>query len=142
MTSTSPRLRRLEWIVEDLDPPIDLFCSGIGFELLSRQRHETLDAEYAVICAGELELVLMRPTSTGQGDPIREPQPCLIQLVFEGQSPDDIEEMRTRLIAAGTSVSDDGPGEFHLARTMIEDLFGSAPVLTFMTSFVPSVPDR
>ncbi len=131
---TAPRLKRMEWIVEDLDAPIELLCDAIGFALVSRERHETLDAEVAVIGANELELLLVRPTSTGVGQPIREPLPCMIQLVFDVPGEGGFEAMRQRLVATGASVSDDGPRELHLARTMVQDLFGDAPVLTFMSA--------
>lgn len=130
----TPRLSRLEWMVEDLDALIELLSGALGFQPISRGRHETLDAEVAVLATEGLEFWLVRPTSTGQGQPIREPQPCMIQLVFEAVDERRFEALRQRLITSGASVSDDGPGELHLARTMVQDLLGDSPVLTFITA--------
>lgn len=128
----TPRLRRLEWIVDELDSPLELLCEAIGFQLTARGRHQTLDADVAVVTADELEFWLVCPTSTGRGQPIREPLPCMIQLVFDTAGERLFEDLRQRLIHSGASVADDGPGELHLARTMVEDLFGESPVFTFI----------
>ena len=134
-----PRLRRLEWIIDELDTVVELLCHTIGFVLLETGRHTVLDAEFATVQAGDIELVLVSPTSTGHGEPLREQGACLVQAVFHIDEVDDYEALRHRLVTSGASVSDDGPGEMHLARSMIRDLMGESPVLTFLAQPVQDV---
>ena len=137
MSDATPALVRLEWLVERLEPAVDLLCNRVGFEFLQHARHPVLDADVALLRTGHVGLLLVCPTSTGDGQPVLDPTPGMTQLVFGVDGSGGYDALREKLIESGAAVSDDGPDELHLARAMVEDVFGTSPVLTFLRAGGP-----
>jgi hypothetical protein len=128
----APRIAYLEYTVSDLEPCIRFF-GLMGLELVGPSRHPVLDADVAQVWAGPLAINLLRPTDTGQGIPITDPEPHMSQVTFVMHEDDALHRLRHRLIEGGAAVFDRHERLFFVDPHMIGGLLGSEVSFVFCT---------
>lgn len=129
-----PRLLALEYVVEDLEPVLELLVDLLGLEVISRGRHPALDADVVTLDLGTVALTLIHPTAEGDRPALGRPDCNLTQLILE--SGDPLADVTDRLGEAGVGVVVDGPSMIHLSAQTTAAVFGVAPAWVFTPPLV------
>jgi hypothetical protein len=128
---STPRLRSLEFTVEDLEPCLELLVGLIGLELVARFRHPDLDAEVAQLRSDDMTLNLLCPTDTGRGTPMPFPEVRMSQLTFTLDASEAMDPLRDRLVEGGAAVVQRDDGLIFLDNHLVNGLFGTSATFVF-----------
>ena len=124
-----PTLVVIEYVVEDLDRALELLVDLMGFTVVTRGAHPTLDAEQVMIDAGPVAISLLHPTTDGDRQAIIEPFSNPAQLIFTLDDVGSVGRLATAMSEAGASVTLDNETTFHLSAQATESIFGHGPSL-------------
>jgi hypothetical protein len=127
----TPRLRSLEFTVEDLEPCLDLLVGLIGLELVARYQHPTLDADVAQLRSDDMTVNLLCPTDTGERTPMPFPEVRMSQLTFTLDASEAMDPLRQRLVEGGAAVVQRDDGMIFLDAHLVEGLFGTSATFVF-----------
>jgi len=123
----APTLVVIEYVVDDLDRTLELLVDLMGFSVLSRGPHPSLDAEQVLVDAGNVTFSLLHPTASGDRMAIVEPFSNPAQLIFTLPDGASVGRLATTMSEAGASVTLDNDTTFHLSAQATESIFGRAP---------------
>ncbi len=133
-----PTLVALEYVVDDLDRALELLVDLLGFEVVDRADHPSLDAEMVTVDIGPVAVTLLHPTAAGDRRALSPPACNLSQLVFTTDEP--LTELTDRLAERGTGVVVDGAAMAHLSAQTTASVFGVAPALVFTSPSAGDAP--
>jgi hypothetical protein len=129
-----PLLVAIEYVVDDLDRALEVLVDLMGFEIVQRGPHPTLDAEQVLVDAGPVSFSLLHPTADGDRMAIVEPFSNPAQLIFTLPDDRSVGRLATAMSEAGASVMLDDPSTFHLSAQATESIFGRAPSFVITAS--------